>query len=377
MGMRVAVVGAGIMGLSTAWALARRGHRVSVYDQYAVPNPLGSSVDQHRLIRHAYGAEAGYAAMVDQAYDAWSRLWADLGETLYVPTGTLCIASTDDTAWLHDSARTLAGLGRSVRWLAASDITAEFPLIASGGIREACYLESGGVLLAGRIIELLAHHLPGRNVTIHPHTRVEAVDAEAGTLRLADHGTVEADAVVVAVGPWVRRLLPGIAGRVTPSRQVITYLAVPQDLRAAWAGHPMVLDIDPDCGFYLVPPVAGTGMKIGDHRFTLTGDPDQDRDAGLEEAERIWTFGRARLSNADRYSIASAATCFYTCEPDERFIVEPVGGRGWVMTGFSGHGFKFGPVLGEAMASALENPLEAPTLTSWAAGQGASLLEKP
>jgi glycine/D-amino acid oxidase-like deaminating enzyme len=46
------------------------------------------------------------------------------------------------------------------------------------------------------------------------------------------------------------------------------------------------------------------------------------------------------------------------------------------MTGFSGHGFKFGPVLGEALASALENPAEAPTLTSWAAGQGTSVLEK-
>ena len=66
-----------------------------------------------------------------------------------------------------------------------------------------------------------------------------------------------------------------LAARVTPSRQVITYLAIPDDLRAGWERHPMVLDIDPDCGFYLVPPVAGTGMKIGDHRFTLTGDPDQ------------------------------------------------------------------------------------------------------
>jgi glycine/D-amino acid oxidase-like deaminating enzyme len=147
-------------------------------------------------------------------------------------------------------------------------------------------------------------------------------------------------------------------------------------LRPSWERHPMVLDIDPDCGFYLVPPVAGTGMKIGDHRFTLTGDPDQDRDACLEEAERIWSFGRARLSGPDRYSITSAATCFYTCEAKERFIVEPAGDRGWVMTGFSGHGFKFGPVLGEALASALENPSEAPTLTSWAAGQGASSLEK-
>src|SRR3954467_174549 len=179
MGMHVAVVGAGIMGLSTAWALARRGHRVSVYEQYAVPNPLGSSVDQHRLIRHAYGAEAGYAAMVDQAYAAWDRLWADLGETLYVPTGTLCIASPDDTAWLHDSARTLAGLGRGVRWLTAGELGREFPLIACHGIGDACYLERGGVLRAGRIIELLAHHLPGRNVAIHPQMRVEAVDSEA------------------------------------------------------------------------------------------------------------------------------------------------------------------------------------------------------
>ncbi|EWY37591.1 FAD-dependent oxidoreductase [Skermanella stibiiresistens SB22] len=380
MGMRVAVVGAGIMGLSTAWALARRGHQVSVYDQYAVPNPLGSSVDQHRLIRHAYGAEAGYTAMVDQAYQAWDRLWADLGETLYVPTGTLCVGSIEDTGWLHDSAATLAERGRAVRWLSGPDLAAEFPLIASDGVREAFHLDSGGVLLAGRIIELMAHHLPGRGVTIHPHMAVEDVDPERGTLRLADRSTVEADAVVIAAGPWVRRLAPSVAARVTPSRQVLTYLTIPDALRDAWARHPMVLDIDPDCGFYLVPPVAGTGMKIGDHRFTLTGDPDQDRDAELEEAERIWAFGRARLAEPERYSIASAATCFYTCEKDERFVVEPVGKRAWVMTGFSGHGFKFGAVLGEAMAAALENPGLGPTLTSWAAGASpdgeADLLDK-
>ena len=49
--MKVTVVGAGIMGLSAAWALSRRGHDVTVLDQGPVPNPRGASVDQHRLIR--------------------------------------------------------------------------------------------------------------------------------------------------------------------------------------------------------------------------------------------------------------------------------------------------------------------------------------
>src|SRR5690242_10146212 len=69
----IAIVGAGIMGLAAAWALAKRGVRVSVFEQYAIPNPLGSSVDQHRLIRYPYGSEAGYTRMNDAAFAAWDR----------------------------------------------------------------------------------------------------------------------------------------------------------------------------------------------------------------------------------------------------------------------------------------------------------------
>src|SRR6185436_15299914 len=82
---RVLIVGAGIMGLCTAWALARAGVAVTVIEQAAVPNQRGSSVDQHRLIRYPYAAMRGYTRMVGEAYAAWDRLWRDLGETLYTP----------------------------------------------------------------------------------------------------------------------------------------------------------------------------------------------------------------------------------------------------------------------------------------------------
>src|SRR5260370_39325593 len=69
--MKAIIVGGGIMGLSTAWALAREGHDVELFEQAELPNPLASSMDEHRLIRHPYGDHIGYARMIDDAFTAW------------------------------------------------------------------------------------------------------------------------------------------------------------------------------------------------------------------------------------------------------------------------------------------------------------------
>src|SRR5258708_13181302 len=87
--MKISIVGGGIMGLASAWALARDGHSVTVFEQGTLPNPLGSSVDEHRLIRHPYGAQRGSTRMIGPPYAAWDQLWADLGATHYAPNGTL------------------------------------------------------------------------------------------------------------------------------------------------------------------------------------------------------------------------------------------------------------------------------------------------
>ena len=77
--MKTIIIGGGIMGLATAWGLARQGHDVELFEQGPLPNPLASSMDEHRLIRHPYGTHAGYARMIDEAYAAWDLLWNDLG----------------------------------------------------------------------------------------------------------------------------------------------------------------------------------------------------------------------------------------------------------------------------------------------------------
>ncbi len=64
---KVLVIGGGIAGLSTAWSLAARGFAVELFEQGPLPNPVGSSYDEHRILRHAYGALTGYAAMMPAA----------------------------------------------------------------------------------------------------------------------------------------------------------------------------------------------------------------------------------------------------------------------------------------------------------------------
>jgi glycine/D-amino acid oxidase-like deaminating enzyme len=368
LGPSVAIVGGGIMGLSAARALLKAGCEVTVLEQASIPNPLGSSVDDHRLIRFPYGDKDGYVRMVSEAYLAWSRLWEELGETLYIETGTLAFDAFGQ-GWLTRSRESLERCGILHEMLEPRRVAESFPVLNVEGITEWLYLPSGGALLAERIVRALYRRIGELGGQVRPHSRVASVDPAAGAVDLEHGERISADMVVVAAGPWVTRLCRELESRVTPSRQVVAYLTPPAEHESEWARAPMVLAIDPEDGFYAVPPVAGLGLKVGDHRFTLAGDPDLDREPSEAEARAIAGLCRGRFRDFERYRIKLARTCFYDVEPTESFIVEPLDARGWVMSGFSGHGFKFAPLLGERLKAAMLGEMSAVELASWAAGR--------
>ena len=338
--MKAIVVGGGIMGLATAWGLAREGHAVELFEQGPLPNPLASSMDEHRLIRHPYGDHVGYARLIDRAYAAWDLLWDDLGQRLYAATGTLALTGNGET-WAERSAAALAGLGKSMKELPLDELPRRFPQLDARGVERAFWMDTGGVLFAQDIVTALARHLAGRpNVTLHAETPVGMVDLEHGRI-VTDAGVRhDADVVVVAAGAWVGRLLPD--RRLVPSRQVVIYFDPPADQRAIWARYPMVIDKTGDVGLYLVPPAEGRGLKIGDHVFSRTGEPSAERQASEAEMQPLLRRCRSLIKDFARWRIDRLKVCFYTVTDDERFVVEKQGARGWLMSPCSGHGFKFG-----------------------------------
>jgi glycine/D-amino acid oxidase-like deaminating enzyme len=365
------VVGAGIVGLSAARALLAEGYRVEVIEQGPVPNAHGSSVDSSRLIRHTYGTQHGYAALVDAAYAAWDRLWAELGATHYTQTGTL-ILSRPGATWALDSAATLDALGKRYRVLGPDEAARRFPLLNLAGVARAYWVETGGVLAAERVVEALARRLRAQGASIAEHTAVTDLDPGRGRVELEDGTARSADLLLLAAGPWTGRLWPEIARALTPSRQLVCYADTPDDLYAAWRRMPMVLDIADaesrgEGSVYAVPPVGDAPLKLGDHAFSLTGEPDTDRSAGDAELERLFETTCRQLATPARYRLLSGRTCFYTVAPNSQFV-HAREGRAHALAGFSGHGFKFGPLIGERFAELAAGRLPESEFDSWLAG---------
>ena len=366
---RALIVGGGIAGLSTAWALNRRGFAVELFEQGPLPNPKASSYDEHRIIRHAYGTKEGYAHLMPAAFRVWETLWQDIGRRHYEPLPAVYFLETD-TGWYEGTARSLSAMGIGYRDIPIAQVADRFPMVRTDRVHRVVETDGAGMLFPIRILTDLVVLLARRGVRFHAGTRVTEVDPETG--RLVAEGRMHAgDVVVVAAGAWADRLVAQLRGVGVPSRQAVLYLAPPQDLAAAWDEAPVMIhrfSHDGD-GVYTLPPRQGTRLKIGDHVFSRTGDADGDRVATAQDLARLWPAARAAFRDLDRYAVLEPKACFYTVTEDESFFVKPIGAAGWVISACSGHGFKLGALMGEGVAQAIAGERPAEGVADWAAGR--------
>jgi sarcosine oxidase/sarcosine oxidase subunit beta len=364
---RVLIVGGGIAGLSTAWALSRRGFAVDLFEQGPLPNPKASSYDEHRIIRHAYGTMEGYGRLMPDAFKVWEKLWQAIGRSHYEATPAVYFLQSD-TGWYEGTARTLDAMRIGYRDIPLNQIRDRFPMVKTEGVTRVVETDGAGMLFPIRILTDLVVLLTRLGVRFHTGTRVTNVDPVAGTLT-ADGKRHSGDVVVVAAGAWADRLVPELKGVGVPSRQAVLYLAPPADLAAAWEAAPVLLHQSGEGGLYTLPPRRGTRLKVGDHVFSRSGDADEDRVATAQDLARLWPAARSAYVDIDRYAVLEPKACFYTVVDEERFYVKPIGAAGYVISACSGHGFKLGALMGEGVAQAIAGERPAAGLADWAAGR--------
>ena len=357
--MNVTVVGAGIYGLCTAVQLLARGHRVEVFDRSSIPNPLASSYDYHRLIRHAYGPQVGYSQLIPGALQAWERLWELLGESFYIETGALALGPKHDP-WISQSRKTLARLRVETEDWSVERAKERLPWLRVGDQEELLYCKSGGVLRSGLILEALGQYLRSKVVVLRENINITSVSKGHITDRAGKQ--YSSDHVVCALGAGHGYLFPG---EIRAFRQVYALYDAVSGTASIEQGCPMILDIGDNAGFYYVPGSNLFPAKVGDHISRLEGHPYEARTIHPEEIASLkgvietrlhGNFGSLIGSNGTSQANDSHPTrfglCFYESTKDH--IIQLQSGKGGTQIfGGSGHGFKFGALFGETVAEYL------------------------
>jgi glycine/D-amino acid oxidase-like deaminating enzyme len=312
-----------------------------VLDQGPIPNPVASSVDEHRIIRHAYGAMHGYARLMPEAFAAWRRLWDDLGHDQLEPVpATYCLRLESD--WYDNVSASLRALGIPFRDIPLDAVAAALPMLRRDGLLRVVETQGAGLLFAHRIVEDLVRFLPSRGVTLVPNTAIDTIDAERGIARAGGRSWA-GDHLVVAAGAWLPRLLGALPEAPRPSVQTVVYLEPPVELAAAWQSARRC------CSTAWRPRRAAS---ISCRRSVARG------------SRSAITTIRSRVTR-----IIEAKACFYTVTRDERFALRPLGARGWLLSACSGHGFKLAALMGTGIGDAIDGIRSPSEIAHWAAGR--------
>ena len=350
---RMVVVGGGVMGLAAGCALAERPDvAVTVLERFQVGHDWASSHGLTRAIRYEYGDAAIYTEMVARSLPLWADLARETGRTLYTETGVLTLGHSDD-------GHTLPGLevmraqGLPAERLAGDACRARFPQFQPDDYDAITWNPTGGMLHASECLAALTQRLRARGGDVREGAQVTRVEPEGdgGRVTLADGSAISADRVIVTAGPWVQDVLPGLHLPVRPTRQQVCYFGdLPQPELFAPERFPVFLVGMNQYGF----PLQGPGwFKIGLHAFGETADPNAGYEADEAQVEAVRDFLRRVIPGAAEGRLALVDRCMYDVTPDEDFILDAhPGGAGVIIgSGFSGHGFKFGVLIGQVLAA--------------------------
>ncbi|HET6473086.1 MAG TPA: N-methyl-L-tryptophan oxidase [Pseudomonadales bacterium] len=382
------VLGLGAMGSATLDQLARRGARVLGIEQFGIPHDLGSSGGDTRLIRKAYFEHPDYVPLLERAYANWEDLEARAGERVLYRSGVTYIG-TPRSASIAGTRAAAAKYGLRCDTLAPRDLAVRAPMLRVPSGCDAVFEPDGGFVLAGRAIRAFCESALRHGADVRAgECALEWRETSHGVEVRVGSQTHRAARLVVTVGSWASRLLPRLPVQLAVTRQT-SFWVWPQNAAAyalgafgCWAAE--LADL-PGLfyGFPLLPAALGgqLGLKIAHHHQGEPATPGRLAPAQAFEFEPVREALRAVFAD-ELGPVVAAKTCMYTSSPDRHFIVDryPDSERVTIACGFSGHGFKFASVIGEALADiAIEGhtalPIEFLSLRRFAASNATGGVE--
>ena len=351
--MKIAVVGLGGTGSAALRFLAQAGHTAIGYERFHIGHEHGSSHGESRIIRYTY-PDLLFTQMMSDAYALWHDLESEADDELFVRCGGLYFGDENDPDVLATE-RSLLDANLPFERLNADQVHAKYPAFRLQANEVALYQQHSGFLRATRCVQANIRRAKHFGAIIHESTPVEQVyTRDAKTFLRSSLGEEEFDRVIVTAGPWMSSLFKDLHLPLTTTRQQVVYLNINDRPESFQPNGIFPVWIDATANNYGFPSDGHIdGIKLASHHCgDVIADVDAQRlpvDENYKESMRRYAAKRfPNLGSTVTYS----HTCVYTNTPNADFILDRVPDQPnvFLVSGCSGHGFKFTVLLGKIIS---------------------------
>jgi sarcosine oxidase subunit beta len=351
----VIIVGAGIMGCSTAFQLAKRGLKVALVEKENIgEGPTGRS---SAIIRQHYSNEltarmALYSLRVFQDFE--ERVGGECG---FRQTGFVVMVEAKDRAGLEANIALQRRVGIQTELLQPEALREIMPGVETADLVVVAYEPESGYADPYLTVNAYAQAARRFGVTLLQNTEVAGIRFQGDRVVGVEttKGRLDAPQVLNCAGAWGARVarMAGVEVPINSCRVQVAFFRRPPDHEAP---HPVVADF-----------INATYFRSETGSLTLVGlvdpaeadavvDPDNynegtDFDFILDVGERLVR----RYPAMERSDSAGGYASLYAITPDWHAIVDevPADSGFFICSGFSGHGFKLGPAVGVMVADML------------------------
>jgi sarcosine oxidase len=347
------IIGLGAMGSAAAYSCARAGRKVLGLEQFQFVHDRGSSHGQSRIIREVYYEHPSYVPLVQEAFGRWRELEERSGTALLTrcpcanigPPGSEIIRGVQAATRQH-------GLAAET-WDAAT-LRKRLPQFTLPEDYVAVVEANAGWLRVEECVRAQLDQARRHGAELHEEERVVRWTNRSGSVEVTtERATYHAGSLIITAGPWAGQVLADLGLPLKVMRQLQLWFMPPEPNRFCSPDFPIFI-VDAAFGaFYGVPADAGPGIKLAQHYGAPELEQPEQIDRIITEADLapVREFQRRHLPALAAAPLAASAVCIYTLTPDRHFLIDrhPEHDNVVLAAGFSGHGFKFAPVVGEIL----------------------------
>jgi monomeric sarcosine oxidase len=355
------VIGAGAMGSAAAYYLAKSGQKTLLLEQFRLDHQMGSSYGKSRIIRYAYDYPV-YIAMAKAVYPLWNDLEAASGEKLYLKTGGLDFGRPEQPRFAATS-RSLKQMEVYFEDLSPAEVAQRFPQFHLDEDMRGIYQPDAGILYVSLCVMTHVRLAQQHGATLMEGTAVQRITPSVdGVTVLTDEGAFSAARLVIAAGSWAKKVLADIELDLPlqPTREQLFFFDDKEVENFQVGRVPIFIGWGDEKVFYGMGDE--DGFKCAQHGIHEPTDPDTiKRETDPQQLEVVRGFLRRHMPAVAEKTLVDSRICMYTMTPDEHFVIDrhPLYPHISIGAGFSGHGAKFGTLIGKLLADiASGNPIE-------------------